>query len=63
MSASLLTFTPETDVLAAINSLIEKGVSGAPVLDKLGNLVGMLSEAHALVSILPRLCVPQQVVQ
>ena len=48
MSASLLTFTPETDVLAAINSLIEKGVSGAPVLDKLGNLVGMLSEKDCM---------------
>lgn len=48
MSASLLTFTPDSDVLAAINSLVEKRVSGAPVLDKLGNLVGMLSEKDCM---------------
>lgn len=48
MSASLLTFTPETDVLAAIELLLERRVSGAPVLDKLGNLVGMLSEKDCM---------------
>ncbi|WP_290577282.1 CBS domain-containing protein [Algiphilus sp.] len=48
MSAHLLTFTPETDVLNAINELLEKGISGAPVVDRLGNLVGMLSEKDCM---------------
>jgi CBS domain-containing protein len=48
MSASLVTFTPDMDVLRAINQLIEKRMSGAPVVDKIGNLVGMLSEQDCL---------------
>jgi len=48
MSASLITFTPDTDILAAINQLIEKRISGAPVVDKQGNLVGVLSEKDCL---------------
>lgn len=48
MAASLVTFTPETDVLHAIHLLIEKGISGAPVVDKLGNIVGILSEKDCL---------------
>ena len=48
MTASLVTFAPDTDVLQAIRLLIENGISGAPVLDKLGNLVGMRSEKDCL---------------
>ncbi|WP_420427620.1 CBS domain-containing protein [Algiphilus sp.] len=48
MSAHLLTFTPEMDVLNAINLLLEQGISGAPVVDRLGNLVGMLSEKDCM---------------
>jgi len=48
MSASLVTFAPDTDVLTAISQLIEKRISGAPVLDRLGNLVGILSEKDCL---------------
>ena len=48
MSAALITFTPETDILSAINQLIEKRISGAPVLDRQGNLVGVLSEKDCL---------------
>ncbi|MBY8964976.1 CBS domain-containing protein [Algiphilus sp.] len=48
MSAHLLTFTPEMDVLNAINQLLEQGISGAPVVDRLGNLVGMLSEKDCM---------------
>jgi len=48
MSAHLLTFTPDTDVLNAIGRLLEQGISGAPVVDRLGNLVGMLSEKDCM---------------
>ncbi len=48
MSANVVTFTPDMDVLAAINALITRGISGAPVVDKLGNLIGILSEKDCL---------------
>jgi len=48
MAANLVTFTPEMDVLSAIHFLIEKGISGAPVTDRTGNIVGMLSEKDCL---------------
>lgn len=48
MAASLVTFSPDTDVLHAIHLLIEKGISGAPVTDNLGNIVGILSEKDCL---------------
>ena len=48
MAAHLVTFTPETDILEAIHLLVEKRISGAPVVDKLGNIVGILSEKDCL---------------
>ena len=48
MAASLVTFNPDTDVLHAIHQLIENGISGAPVIDNLGNIVGLLSEKDCL---------------
>ena len=48
MAASLVTFTPEMDVLRAIHLLLEKGISGAPVVDEHGNLIGVLSEKDCL---------------
>jgi len=48
MVANLVTFTPDMDVLDAIHLLIEKGISGAPVVDRLGNIVGILSERDCI---------------
>lgn len=48
MSASLVTFTPDMEVLSAIHLLLQNGISGAPVLDERGNLVGILSEKDCL---------------
>jgi CBS domain-containing protein len=48
MSANLLTFTPDMDIQHAINQFIKKRVSGAPVVDKIGNLVGMLTEQDCI---------------
>lgn len=44
MSGKLVTFGPNMDVLDAIHELVKHGISGAPVVDDTGNLVGMLSE-------------------
>ena len=48
MAASLVTFTPDMEVLRAIHELVEKRISGAPVLDEHGNVVGMLSEQDCM---------------
>jgi CBS domain-containing protein len=44
MSGKLVTFSPATGVLDAIQELVQHRIAGAPVVDDLGNLVGMLSE-------------------
>ncbi len=48
MAANLVTFTPEMDVLDAIHALIEQRISGAPVLDSRGDIVGILSEQDCM---------------
>lgn len=48
MSSKVITFQKDDDVLEAINKLLQKRVTGAPVLDEHGNLVGMLSEAECI---------------
>lgn len=48
MSANLVTFTPAMDVLNAIQMLVDRQISGAPVLDETGNLVGILSQKDCL---------------
>jgi CBS domain-containing protein len=48
MTTQLITFNPTTEVMAALNMLVKHGISGAPVVDKSGALVGMLSERDCL---------------
>lgn len=48
MAAHLVTFKAETDILEAIHVLVDKRISGAPVVDKLGNIIGILSEKDCL---------------
>ncbi|HET7797046.1 CBS domain-containing protein [Nevskia sp.] len=48
MTTKLVTFTPDMEVMQAVHTLVEKGISGAPVLDAKGNLVGMLSQRDCL---------------
>lgn len=43
-----LALHPEDDVLNAIHTLIEHGLSGAPVADGNGHLIGFLSEKDCL---------------
>lgn len=48
MAHSIITFRKDTSVLQAIKILIDNGISGAPVVDNLGNLIGMLSEKDCM---------------
>lgn len=48
MAASLVTFHPDTEMRLAISQLVEKRISGAPVVDDHGNLVGILSEQDCM---------------
>jgi CBS domain-containing protein len=48
MSRDLVKFGPDMDVLEAARILVDRRISGAPVVDRLGNLVGLLSEKDCL---------------
>ena len=48
MSDKLITFTPDTEVMTAINQLVKNRLSGAPVVDENGTIVGVLSEKDCL---------------
>jgi CBS domain-containing protein len=48
MSPNKVTFTPDMDILSAIKKLLEAKISGAPVLDQNGNMVGFLSEKDCM---------------
>jgi hypothetical protein len=48
MTTRLLTLTPELPVGVAARMLAERGVSGAPVLDADGRLLGMLTEGDLI---------------
>ncbi len=52
MTTQLVTFKPETELFTAINIFSETNISGAPVVDDRGELVGMLSEVDCLKAIL-----------
>jgi len=45
---NLITFRPDQDINEVIDIIIEKKISGAPVLDELGKLVGIISEKDCL---------------
>lgn len=48
MSKKLITFSPDIDIREAIQTLLDNKISGAPVVDKTGRLVGMLSEKDCI---------------
>lgn len=48
MSRHLITLHPDMDVLEALSILVRERISGAPVLDQVGNLVGMLTERDCM---------------
>lgn len=48
MTTSLISFTPDTEVMSAVHALVKHRIASAPVLDHQGSLVGMLSERDCL---------------
>lgn len=52
MASRLISFGPETQLFDAIRAMQEYGISGAPVVDAEGCLLGMLSELDCLKAIL-----------
>lgn len=48
MAANLITMTPGMEVMRAIRMLVEHRISGAPVIDAQGDLVGLLSEQDCM---------------
>jgi CBS domain-containing protein len=48
MAKGQLTLDPEMEVLRAAQLLLKSGLSGAPVLDRHGRLVGMLTERDCM---------------
>jgi CBS domain-containing protein len=48
MDRQVPTLRPETDILDAVGFLLEKRITGAPVVDKSGRLVGILTEKDCL---------------
>lgn len=48
MSTNLIVLRPDMDLHRAMNVLLENDISGAPVVDEQGNLIGMLSERDCL---------------
>lgn len=52
MTRNLATATEEMDLLALVDMLLRRGISGAPVVDGSGHLIGMVSEHDCLQAIL-----------
>lgn len=52
MNREAITLSPETNLFKAIDVLLAHRISGAPVVDAQGNLVGVLSESDCLQGIL-----------
>ena len=48
MTRKLITFQPDTDIWDALKTIVKNKISGAPVVDKTGKLVGMLSEVDCI---------------
>jgi CBS domain-containing protein len=48
MSRGLVTLKPDMDVLEALRILVEEHLSGAPVTDQVGNLIGILTERDCM---------------
>ena len=48
MAKKLITFAPDTDIRKAIEIIVKKGISGAPVVNSEGDLIGIISEKDCI---------------
>ncbi len=48
MATNLITFTPETEIKEVIETLLDKRISGAPVLNENSEVVGLIDDKDCL---------------
>ena len=48
MTTEVITLSPETDIIQAARVLLDKGINGAPVVDKSGRLTGILCQSDLI---------------
>jgi len=48
MATRLISFAPDDDIIYAMRVLLDKRLSGAPVIDETGRLIGILSKKDCL---------------
>ncbi len=48
MSASVVRFSPDQEILSAIETIVDHGVVGGPVVDERGNVVGVLTHRECI---------------
>lgn len=48
MAKNLITFSPETEIIEVIDMLLEKRITGAPVLNSKREIVGMIDDKDCL---------------
>lgn len=48
MARNLITFKPDTEIDAVISTLLDRGISGAPVLNDQGEIVGLIDDKDCL---------------
>ncbi len=52
MAKELITLSPDTELLRAVHTLLEHDIAAAPVMDEVGNLVGILTERDCMAVVL-----------
>lgn len=50
MTRELVTITPDTEIMRAVYLLVDHDISGMPVVDEAGTLVGILTERDCIVT-------------
>lgn len=48
MATELVILAPETEILRAVHTLLQRDIAGAPVVDSAGKLVGILTERDCM---------------
>jgi len=48
MNRNLVSVRPDDDVLAAVRVLVDNRISGVPVIDNIGNLLGIITEKDCM---------------